>query len=87
MSEKSNAISVGRVVGLWRYPVKSMGAEALTEAEVDWNGISGDRRWAFVRDNKVRSGFPWLTLANARTWRNTFYPSAIQAAQTHHQRS
>lgn len=62
MSEISNGVPVGRVVGLWRYPVKSMGAEALTEAEVNWNGVQGDRRWAFVRDNMGQSGFPWLTL-------------------------
>lgn len=54
--------SVGRVVGLWRYPVKSMAAEALAEVEVSWNGLAGDRRWAFLRAGKVRSGFPWLTL-------------------------
>jgi uncharacterized protein len=53
---------VGRVAALWRYPVKSMGAEALVEAEVSWNGLAGDRRWAFVRDGMARSGFPWLTL-------------------------
>ncbi|HEY0869970.1 MAG TPA: MOSC N-terminal beta barrel domain-containing protein [Acidothermaceae bacterium] len=53
---------VGHVVGLWRYPVKSMGAEALVEADVSWNGLAGDRRWAFIRDGAVRSGFPWLTL-------------------------
>jgi uncharacterized protein YcbX len=53
---------VGRIVALWRYPVKSMGAEALAEAEVSWHGLAGDRRWAFIRDGEVRSGFPWLTL-------------------------
>ncbi len=39
---------VGRLVGLWRYPVKSMGAEALDEVEVSWHGLAGDRRWAFM---------------------------------------
>lgn len=53
---------VGRVVGLWRYPVKSMGAQALTEVEVSWHGLAGDRRWAFVREGVPKSGFPWLTL-------------------------
>jgi hypothetical protein len=28
---------VGRVAGLWRYPVKSMAAEALTEIDVSWH--------------------------------------------------
>jgi uncharacterized protein len=53
---------VGRIVALWRYPVKSMAAEALTEGEVYWHGLSGDRRWAFVRAGVERSGFPWLTI-------------------------
>ncbi len=53
---------VGRVIALWRYPVKSMGAEALDETELSWHGLAGDRRWAFIRDGKQRSGFPWLTI-------------------------
>lgn len=53
---------VGRVVGLRRYPVKSMAAEELDRVEVSWNGFAGDRRWAFIRDGQVRSGFPWLTI-------------------------
>src|SRR3954452_20221124 len=60
---------VGRVVALWRYPVKSMAGEALAEAEVSWHGVSGDRRWAFVREGLERSGFPWLTIReNAAMW-------------------
>lgn len=53
---------VGLVRALWRYPVKSMAAEALTKADVSWHGFKGDRRWAFIRDGVVRSGFPWLTI-------------------------
>jgi MOSC domain-containing protein len=52
----------GRVIALWRYPVKSMAAEPLAAAEVSWHGLAGDRRWAFIRDGQVRSGFPWLTI-------------------------
>ena len=55
-------LQVGRVVGLLRYPVKSMGAEALGEVDVSWHGFAGDRRWAFIRDGLVRSNFPWLTI-------------------------
>ncbi len=55
-------LAVGRVAGLWRYPVKSMAAEALPQAEVSWFGLAGDRRWAFVRPGLADSGFPWLTL-------------------------
>jgi uncharacterized protein YcbX len=39
-----------------------MASEALTEADVSWHGIAGDRRWAFIRPHLERSGFPWLTL-------------------------
>jgi uncharacterized protein len=53
---------VGRVVALWRYPVKSMAAESLDAVEVSWHGLVGDRRWAFIRDGQVRNGFPWLTI-------------------------
>ena len=63
---------VGRVVALRRYPVKSMAAEELDGAEVSWHGLAGDRRWAFVRDGQVRSGFPWLTdTGNGPRWRAT----------------
>jgi uncharacterized protein YcbX len=53
---------VGRIVGLWRYPVKSMAPETLAAVDVSWHGFSGDRRWAFMRDGVPQSGFPWLTL-------------------------
>jgi uncharacterized protein YcbX len=53
---------VGRVAGVWCYPVKSMAAEAVPSTEVSWHGVTGDRRWAFVRDGRERSGFPWLTI-------------------------
>jgi len=39
-----------------------MGAEQLDQVEVSWHGLAGDRRWAFVRDDLVRSGFPYLTI-------------------------
>jgi len=50
------------VSALFRYPVKSMAAESLESVDVAWNGLAGDRRWAFIRDGLVRSGFPWLTI-------------------------
>jgi uncharacterized protein YcbX len=54
--------AVGRVVALWRYPVKSMGAESLDAVDVSWHGLAGDRRYAFVREGLERSGFPYLTI-------------------------
>jgi uncharacterized protein YcbX len=57
-----SAMPVGRVVQLWRYPVKSMAGEPLEAADVYWHGLAGDRRYAFVRPGLERSGFPWLTI-------------------------
>ena len=62
MHDSQNGRHAGRVVGLWRYPVKSMGAEALSAVDVSWHGFAGDRRWAFIRSDAPQSGFPWLTL-------------------------
>ncbi len=56
---------VGRVSALYRYPVKSMRSESLDSIEVGWNGFIGDRRWAFVREGKSQSNFPWLTIREA----------------------
>ena len=53
-------IQVGVVEQLSRYPVKSMRVEALTEADVGFEGIAGDRRFAFIQGHK-RTNFPWLT--------------------------
>lgn len=51
---------MGRVVAITRYPVKSMAGENLSQAEVDWQGIEGDRQYAYVRRGNT-SRFPWLT--------------------------
>lgn len=37
-----------RVVGLRRYPVKSMQGEALDRLDLDERGVIGDRRWAVL---------------------------------------
>lgn len=51
---------VGTVRAIWRYPVKSMRGEALTEAPLGWHGLEGDRRYAFVQRGDF-TNFPWLT--------------------------
>lgn len=71
---------VGRVVGLWRYPVKSMAAEPLAEIDVSWHGFAGDRRWAFVREGVAQSGFPWLTLRERRDMSH-YRPSFVDPSQ------
>jgi uncharacterized protein YcbX len=71
---------VGRVAALWRYPVKSMAAEPLTEVEVSWHGLAGDRRWAFVRGGLERSGFPWMTIRQ-RSNMGRYVPSFVDPSQ------
>jgi hypothetical protein len=58
MAEKRQ--QVGVVKALFRYPVKSMKGEPVAETHVDWHGLDGDRRYAFVRGD-IRSSFPWLS--------------------------
>jgi len=53
-------IEIGHVEAIFRYPVKSMGAERLEVAKLGWHGLDGDRRLAFRRIDD-RGGFPWLT--------------------------
>jgi uncharacterized protein len=56
-------VVVGRVAvvrSVWRYPVKSMAGEELSESELTFQGLPGDRRYAFVQAES-RSPFPWLT--------------------------
>jgi uncharacterized protein YcbX len=51
---------VGTVAALYRFPVKSMGGEALDRAPLYWHGLEGDRRQVFVKSGDL-SSFPWLT--------------------------
>lgn len=51
---------VGTVLEQFRYPVKSMRAEALARAFVGFAGVYGDRVYAFQRANGPK-GFPFLT--------------------------
>lgn len=58
-----------RIEEIWRYPVKSLQGERLSEATLDDSGLRGDRRWG-VRDEttgKILTGRrePQLLLAGA----------------------
>ncbi len=52
--------SIGQVESLWRYPVKSMRGEELSEAFVGFAGVYGDRLFAFKSSTRP-AGFPYLT--------------------------
>src|SRR5262245_9922916 len=60
--------TVGRVVGLWRYPVKSMLGEELNASTVGERGLLGDRAFALVdaETGKVASA------KNPRRWPKLF---------------
>lgn len=51
--------TLGTIESLWRYPVKSMGGEMLTESFVGFSGVYGDRCYAF-KNSAARKGFPYL---------------------------
>jgi uncharacterized protein YcbX len=54
-------MDVGRIEALWRYPTKSLKAEALQRAAVLADGLEGDRTAALVVENPThaRSGKPY----------------------------
>jgi uncharacterized protein len=51
--------TIGSIESLWRYPVKSMGGQTLTEAFMGFSGLYGDRCYAF-KSSTARKGFPYL---------------------------
>jgi uncharacterized protein len=51
---------IGKVESLWRYPVKSMRGEELSEAFVGFAGVYGESLFVF-RSAGRPSGFPYLT--------------------------
>src|SRR4030095_4812806 len=51
--------TVGTVESLWRYPIKSMSGETMTEAFMGFSGFYGDRCYAF-KNSAARKGFPYL---------------------------
>src|SRR5687768_10921411 len=67
MSESSKT-PLGSVVGLWRYPVKSMQGEELNRTEITECGLLGDRAYALIDDSngKVASA------KNPRKWPTLF---------------
>lgn len=61
------ASEVGKVASLWRYPVKSMQGEELSEGEITQHGLLGDRAYALIdvaEGNAVSAKNPvkWPTL-------------------------
>lgn len=51
---------IGQIKAIFRYPIKSMAGVHLDRADLGWDGLNGDRRFAFRR-LADQSGFPWLS--------------------------
>ena len=68
MTSVETAGALGRVVALWRYPVKSMMGEELNAADLTEHGVRGDRAYALIdsETGKVASA------KNPRRWPNLF---------------
>jgi uncharacterized protein len=68
---------VGKVASLWRYPVKSMQGEELSEAEVTQHGLLGDRVYGLidVAEGKAASA------KNPVKWPTLFSCKAVFAEQ------
>lgn len=43
-----DVVMIGRIVSVWRYPVKSMLGEELNASQVTERGLLGDRAYAFI---------------------------------------
>jgi uncharacterized protein YcbX len=52
--------TIGTIESLWRYPVKSMAGEAMTEMFMGFSGVYGDRCFAF-KNSSAGKGFPYLS--------------------------
>jgi uncharacterized protein YcbX len=58
---------IGTVLETYRYPVKSMLGERLTELEIGANGVVGDRAWALRETNgRIASAKKWPGLLDFR---------------------
>jgi uncharacterized protein YcbX len=82
------------VAGLWRYPVKTLAGEALSEAVLDLNGVQGDRLVWVRGPEGVRTsrrhyqllglkgtlGTAGVPLINGRTWSSPAALELVKAA-------
>lgn len=67
----------GKVESLWRYPVKSLTGERLSDFDIDTRGVSGDRAYAISNsDGKFGSG------KDARRFRRIDGLSSLSAKTT-----
>src|SRR3970040_1885467 len=77
------AESVGQVIELWRYPVKSMLGEQLDAVEVNRGGLAGARAYAVIdpAENRVGSAKIPRKWAGLYGFRAAYPDSAAGAPQ------
>jgi uncharacterized protein len=56
----SNLKHIGEVAALSIYPVKSMRRVEVEGAHLGWQGLDGDRRYAFIHTGSM-NGLPWVS--------------------------
>jgi hypothetical protein len=56
----ANLRQVGEVAALSIYPVKSMHRVDVDEVHLGWQGLDGDRRYAFTHSGSM-NGLPWVS--------------------------
>ncbi|HKT35555.1 MAG TPA: MOSC N-terminal beta barrel domain-containing protein [Nitrospira sp.] len=66
---------LGKIASMWRYPVKSMQGEELSEAEVAQHGLLGDRVYALIDVLEGKTA----TAKNPVTWPTLFGCKAVFA--------
>lgn len=66
--EGSSPVEAGRIVAIWRYPVKSMIGEQPDVVEVAETGVVGDRAFALID----RESGKVVSAKNPRRWPNMF---------------
>ena len=64
----TKASMTGKVVAIWRYPVKSMMGEELNATEVSERGVLGDRAYALIDAETGKAA----SAKNPRRWPNLF---------------
>lgn len=59
---------LGKLIQIWRYPVKSMGGERVGSAVINTNGLAGDRCWAVIngKTREICHAKRWPDLLNYR---------------------
>jgi uncharacterized protein len=73
---------LGTIREIYRYPIKSMAGEAQRAATIGWQGLDGDRRFAFRRIGDT-SGFPWLSASKlpSLVCYRPYYPGGAESGK------